>query len=71
MKQADINRLNRATEHLKAAIVHMEKVRENTEGWQAYRAKQHLDALCDEKQGMESFLHCMRDDPDFQHKDFR
>lgn len=71
MKQADVNRLNRAVEHIEAAIVHLEKVKEHVESWQLYRTKQHLDNLKYELQSVNAFASLMEKEPDFQHKDWQ
>ena len=62
MKQADINRLKRAAEHIDAALVHLDKVFNNTEGWQRYRTRQHAQTLESEA--------VMQQDPNFEHKDW-
>lgn len=70
MRQPDINRLSRAIEHVEAAIVHLEKVREKTEGWQRYRTNQHLDSLMYERTQMEVFLDTMKAEPDYQRQNY-
>jgi hypothetical protein len=70
MKQADINRLKRAAEHLDAALVHLDKVFNNTEGWQRYRTQQHAKAIQDEAVTLRYFANLMQQDPNFKHKDW-
>lgn len=71
MKQADINRLKRAAEHLDAALVHLDKVYEHTESWQSYRTNQHLKAIEREAVTLRQFADLMQKEPNFIHKDWR
>ncbi len=70
MKKPDINRLNRAAEHIQAAITHLEKVYEKAESWQEYRTKQHLNALREEYSSLKGFANLMEREPDFQHREW-
>ena len=70
MKQADINRLKRAAEHIDAALVHLDKVFNNTEGWQRYRTRQHAQTLESEAVTLRYFINLMHEDPNFEHKDW-
>lgn len=71
MRTPDINRLNRAADHIEAALVHLEKVYENAESWQEYRTKQHLTVLKEEHSSLKAFAGLMKEDPDFQHRDWK
>ena len=68
MKQADINRLKRAAEHIDAALVHLDKVFNNTEGWQRYRTRQHAQTLESEAVTLRYFANLMQQDPNFENK---
>ena len=70
MKKPDINRLQRAAEHIQAAIIHLEKVYLHTESWQGYRTRQHLEALREEYISLKTFADLMEREPDFQHKNW-
>ena len=70
MKKPDINRLQRAAEHIQAAIIHLEKVYLHTESWQGYRTNQHLDTLQEEYISLKTFADLMEREPDFQHRDW-
>lgn len=70
MKKPDINRLQRAAEHIQAAIKHLEKVYLHTESWQGYRTRQHLEALREEYISLKTFADLMEREPDFQHKNW-
>ena len=70
MKQADINRLKRAAEHIDAAFVHLDKVFNNTEGWQRYRTRQHAQTLESEAVTLRYFINLMHEDPNFENKNW-
>ncbi len=71
MKKPDINRLQRAAEHIQAAIIHLEKVHCHVESWQEYRTGQHMDALRGEYTSLKTFADLMEREPDFQHRGWR
>ena len=66
MRTPDINRLNRAADHIEAALVHLEKVYENAESWQRYRTDQQLTALREELSSLKIFSGLMKKDPTYQ-----
>ena len=70
MKKPDINRLQRAAEHIQAAIIHLEKEYLHTESWQGYRTRQYLDALREEYISLKTFADLMEREHDFQHRDW-
>ncbi len=70
MKKPDVNRLQRAAEHIDAAIIHLEKVYLRTESWQEYRTRQHLDALREEYISLKTFADLMEREPDFQNREW-
>ena len=70
MRTPDINRLNRAADHIEAALVHLEKVYENTESWQKYGTGQHLTALREELSSLKNFSGLMKKDQTYQHRDW-
>lgn len=70
MKQADINRLKRAAEHIDAALVHLDKVLNNTERWQRCRTRQHAITLQNEATKLRYFAYLMEENPNFERKDW-
>ena len=70
MKQADINRLKRAAEHIDAALVHLDKVFNNAEGWQRYRTRQHAQTLENEAVTLRYFINLMHEVPNFENKNW-
>lgn len=70
MKKPDVNRLQRAAEHIQTAILYIEKVYLHVESWQGYRTKQHLNALRDEYVSLKTFADLMQREPNFQHRNW-